>query len=157
MRVWLCGEDDDGLCGELWAQEDTPEFCPECSFCLYHMAVDQGKEPRAAKPILQDFTLEEAQEADAIRVHVPTPIPLKLVQLNTLPRDTWVGRAVFHPLAQMGTRANWHRYEVGVVTAIEPDSDFKDMERCRYILADFNSQSDCLSYPPYNLWTPHGI
>jgi hypothetical protein len=162
MRVWMCNEDDDGLCGEIWAQEGTPEFCPECSFIFYHQAKIQGKEPKVKRPV-GICPLEEVRSVERrfevfgldIPVHIPTPIPLDLVQLSTLPREEWVGKPIFHPQGQMGDLANWHRYEIGVVIAVEPDPHFDDKVRCRFLMADFRSQSDAIAYPPNNLWTPH--
>lgn len=161
MKVWECGEDDDGLCGEVWAQEGTPEFCPECSFIPFHNAKDQGKDPHdfVKRPKPMGYTVEEARAAENkflcdIKFYVPTPIPFELVKLSSLPQDKWVGIPVFHPQGQMGDLANWHRYEIGIVTEVYPDPDFSDQLRCRFIMADFHNQSDCIAYGPDNLWVP---
>lgn len=161
MYVWKCGEEDDGLCGEVWAQEDTPDYCPACSFVLYHNARAMGRDPHVhIKRPIGVCTLEDARNAErrweafdiAIPVHVPSPIPLELVQLSTLPRSEWIGKGVFHPMGQMGECANWHRYEIGIVISVEDDPDFKDMVRCRFLSADFGNQGT-LAYQPSNLWT----
>lgn len=153
--VWACSEDG---CDEVWAQKAHPQYCPECSFILYHSAIDRGKTPTVAKPkfvsSLEELRSFEEKYSLDVPVHVPEPIPLDLVQLSTLSRETWVGRPVFHPIAQMGQRANWHRYEIGVVIAIEQDPDFPEEERCRFITGTFHSQSTALAYRPDNLWTP---
>ena len=64
---------------------------------------------------------------------------------------------IFHPLAQCGVggqiRANWHRYDVGVVSEVSPDPNFDAGWRCRFIIGDLTSQGS-LSYDPTNLWVP---
>lgn len=37
--------------------------------------------------------------------------PFLLVQLSTLPRETWSGRAVFHPMEQRGNEPVWEMSE----------------------------------------------
>ena len=39
----------------------------------------------------------------------------RLVQLSTLPRETWLGREVWHPFSQVGDQAHWR-------AADEPES-----------------------------------
>lgn len=160
MKVWECDEDDDGLCGETWAQENTPKFCPACSFIHFHNAKAQGKNPLdfVKPPKYAGYTTDEAVEAENkflcdIKFHRPEPIPFELVKLSTIPQDKWVGCPVFHPLGQMGDLANWHRYEMGTVIEVYPDPDFIDLLRCRFLMAEYEHQGT-LAYGPDNLWVP---
>lgn len=109
------------------------------------------------------------------------PPPAGLVQLSTLPSETWVGRTVYHPMCQQEDRPYWrlldapellrvesrvwwhvYRYDVGVVTkwvskATTPEfgGHLWDDERAVFFLPD-NTQTttwDGLRYPDWNLWT----
>lgn len=79
--------------------------------------------------------------------------PLPLVQLSTLPRHLWRGRAVFHPHSQRGDVARWVidgrvRYDVGVV--IEWWTEDGDDVRVRFV----GDSGSTLQYGAWNLWTP---
>ena len=167
LQVWECSDDD---CDGIWAQESTPECCPECSFLFYHMALvekDSEKQTRMLEklpvPQKMGFTYQEAVDQNnqfwwaeiTGRIHVPEPIPYELVPLSTLPREKWLGMPVFHPFGQMGEIANWFRYDVGVVTEVFPDPDFAEYGdwRCRFVLGGLGDQGT-LHYAPTNLWVP---
>lgn len=101
--------------------------------------------------------------------------PFDLVQLSTLPVDTWLGRAVFHPMEQRGDEAIWlisdedredarkvgspipddedTCYDVGVVKEWWEDEHFADIPgstRVQFVTACGSS----LHYASTNLWTP---
>ena len=142
--VWRCTDD---LCEEVWAQDATPTHCPSCG--------DFMKTPVEAA----GFTVGEAIAAESlynvdVDVYIPVIIPFKLVKLSTLPEDTWVGRPVFHPHEQAGDKANWHRYDVGIVTEVYPDRDFRGVKQCRFVHGILNTGNGTLHYGPDNLWVP---
>jgi hypothetical protein len=106
--------------------------------------------------------------------------PFDLVQLSSLPEETWLGRAVFHPLEQRGdddgnvvaiwtltdedreiaaffgdpvSEDAWDtEYDVGVVKEWEPDPDFADLGvvRVTFVMC----AGHVLRYASTNLWTP---
>ena len=76
------------------------------------------------------------------------PVP-DLVQLSTLPPAAWVGLPVFHPCR--GTRANWLRYDVGVILAVNSDPDFPTELQCRFVQS-LDGHAHTLHYHPDNLW-----
>lgn len=102
--------------------------------------------------------------------------PFDLVQLSTLPQETWKGRAVFHPMEQGADGPVWEMseedfqenlltfpedyrywqtradYDVGVVLSWEPDLLFRDLGLIRvcFVMASGSK----LSYCSTNLWTP---
>ena len=100
------------------------------------------------------------------------PEAFNLVQLSTLPESEWRGRAVFHPREQRGTEAFWKAtaedwadaladghdapdpdvaYDVGVVLDWEPDPDFPEYIRVRFMTGFGTS----LRYGSWNLWVVH--
>lgn len=97
---------------------------------------------------------------------IERPPPFELVQLSTIPQERWRGLPVFHPGCQQGDTPYWTGaddpfqdrnedeqgalYDVGVVLDWEPDPDFADQIRVRF-LGDFGST---LRYSPENLWVP---
>lgn len=106
---------------------------------------------------------------------LPGEPPFDLVQLSTLPQETWKGRAVFHPMEQgqlpvwemseedfqehLSTFAeddrSWQTradYDTGVVLDWEPDPHFADMGiiRVRFVM----DSGSTLRYSSNNLWTP---
>ena len=100
------------------------------------------------------------------------PRQLKLVQLNTLPEDQWVGTTVYHPCLQRGTQAFWHTedfdgidreihdefenedylcYDVGEVI----ETFFLDHEgwpKEDLLRVRFGRDGSSLHYHPSNLW-----
>lgn len=106
----------------------------------------------------------------------PSAPPFDLVQLSTLPQETWKGRAVFHPMEQGAGGPVWEMseedfaerlsefveddrswqtradYDAGVVLDWEPDQHFADMGviRVRFVMASGST----LRYSSDNLWTP---
>ena len=89
--------------------------------------------------------------------HTQRP-PFDLIILTALPRATWVGRAVFHPMSQDGGEPEWVvdgalRYDVGVVSELfEGDLADEDFEDLRVRLVTDSGGS--LVYAPCMLWTP---
>lgn len=142
--VWRCLDD---LCEEVWAQAETPPFCPACGPLMKSSVEPAG------------FTVGEAREVGDrfgvdVPIFIPKPIPLELVQLSTLPEDTWVGMPVFHPCEQSGEGANWHRYDVGIVIEVYPDPHFEGMRQCRFLHGVLGSGNGTLHYAPNWLWVP---
>jgi hypothetical protein len=105
--------------------------------------------------------------------------PDGLVQLDSLPRETWVGRSIFHPMSQMGGVPHWreadvpepmrdpddespevYMYDVGVVTEFMSDQEFYGElgwkpETQQVWFKDPADKGDWkgLHYPDYNVWT----
>lgn len=95
--------------------------------------------------------------------------PFNLVQLSTIPKEKWIGLAVFHPFSQMGNEANWSsddlvskvthsenltgklvpttQYDVGVIISFEYD-DLARMQRASFV----SSWGSVLRYTESNLW-----
>ena len=144
IPVWRCSEVN---CGEQWATWEENSPCPVC---------EHGPGQRAG------FTYGDvARAADKfgfegdLPVHISEPVP-DLVQISTLPQETWIGLPVFHPLSQEGTRANWFFYDVGVIVEVYEDPDFQDNLRCRFVIS-LGMQSGTLEYSPSNLWVPRAL
>jgi hypothetical protein len=140
IPIWRCPQNDG--CGRQWGSWDEDTTCPFChcgrgertGFAL-------GDVARAA---------DEFGFGGDLPVHIAVPVP-DLVQLSTLPPDTWIGLPVFHPCGQEGTHANWLLYDVGVVLEVYSDSDFPDELQCRFVTSMGNYT---LHYRPSNLWVP---
>ena len=91
------------------------------------------------------------------------PPPAALVCLTSLPRETWLGTTVYHPMSQRGGVPYWreldapplypgeerseaYRYDVGVVDSVAPDP--LGGWRCRFRTRGGGT----LVYGAYNLW-----
>lgn len=145
MPVWRCTQSD--VCGEQWASESAGATCP---FCYVGRGESTG------------FTCGEVAAAaerfgfgSELPIHIPWPVP-DVVQLSTLPRDTWEGLPVFHPCGQDGDVPNWLRYDVGVIVNVFQDPDLAGEFRCRFVhsTGEYNST---LQYGPSNLWVPRAL
>jgi len=97
--------------------------------------------------------------------NLPAP-PSSLVPLDSLPRDAWVGRRVWHPGRQAGGVPHWRdeddpsawAYDFGVVTEIvPPDAPYAnhpdDPPRVHFKPPGDNSGWAGLHYSADNLWT----
>jgi len=142
IPVWRCSQRD--VCGEQWATWEEGTTCPYC-----HVGI--GERTGFTYGDVVNATDKFGFGGD-IPVHVPQAVP-DLVQLSTLPQDTWVGLPVFHPCGQQGTNANWLVYDVGVVLEVYPDPDFADELQCRFITS-MGGRNSTLRYHPSNLWVP---
>lgn len=95
--------------------------------------------------------------------------PFNLVQLSTVPKDKWIGLAVFHPLSQVGNKASWNsnhlvckfthggssteqvmplpQYDVGVIISFKYD-DLARMQQVSFV----GACGSVLRYAETNLW-----
>lgn len=95
----------------------------------------------------------------------------KLVRLDTLPQNDWLGQKVYHPMAQEGDDTcywtleslverwpdmyddddakNGWSWDEGIVIEVRPDRAFSDMLQVRFQNANTGGT---LIYNPTNLW-----
>lgn len=103
---------------------------------------------------------------------LPKP-PEGLVQLSTLPRESWKGREVYHPMCQLGDEPFWRevdypeivrseddtseewRYDRGIVQSfIRGDELFKNPAWSDHWRVFFLTDETTFEYDSTNLWTP---
>jgi len=139
--VWRC---QDVECGQQWVTWEAVARCPFCSgIPVERTGFTYGDVAEAA---------EKFGFRGDLPVHVPVPVP-DLVQLSTLPQDTWIGLPVFHPMEQQGILANWLLYDTGIVLEVYPDPDFPGELQCRFVVS-LGGHATTLHYQPDNLWVP---
>jgi len=77
-----------------------------------------------------------------------------LVQLNSLPQQTWVGRRVLHPMEQWSNNPNWNidRPDQGIIVDWELDDRWGLSQYEVYFAVD-GWDGFALHYKSTNLWT----
>jgi len=126
---------------------------------------------------------EEEAEFDSNGRCVPPPYPGKppfeLVPLSNFSKETWKGRAVFHPMVQIGSNAFWNAeddpyfipedemFEGVLIPGDEPGTSYDVGIVAEFKTTDWRGDKDeelevyfltgdgyMLHYGAYNLWTP---
>ena len=141
LLVWRCSEED---CGKQWGTWLAASPCP---FCHCGSGRSTGFTCGELAAAAEKFGFD-----GDLPVHIPVPVP-EVVQVSTLPRETWVGLPVFHPFSQEGGTPNWLVYDVGVIVDVFADPDLEDEFRCRFVYS-VGTQNGTFLYAPSNLWVP---
>lgn len=146
LPVWRCSHSD--ICGEQWAALEPGETCP---FCHLGPVQSAGFTYGEAVAAAEHFGFDRE-----VPVHLVYPVPT-LVQLTSLPVETWMGLPVFHPMAQEGINADWRTYDIGVIVEVSKDIDYGEGEYCCRFLYSIGGSSGTLIYSAWNLWVPEQL
>lgn len=123
---------------------DTPEYVTH-NLEFRHTVLTLDFLPRELGVLCENGTMLFTDPDNNHYVFKPL-VKGKLIQLSNLPRESWIGRGIFHPHTQMGHDPVWLRWDSGVVV----DMDwYEPFEQWR---ATFATGMGTLNYAASNLW-----